>query len=194
MAANSSLSQLDSATLFCFFARQLRTPPPRVTTPPLVDLREVLSEALSASTTKPMLFPAPPTTGRNRFSSAALGAPRGGSAALGPRNRQRPSSSPDRRVAQLAPCDTTKGRGSRRSNSRVASLIGTATTRRPSGCPRIRRVGEHIQDLGWSPATTRLVTSKHALAKDSAEKNELAKRKNLRQVAAGSRSERCAVF
>ena len=45
MAANSSLSQLDSATLFCFFAQQLRTPPPRVTTPPLVDLREVLSEA-----------------------------------------------------------------------------------------------------------------------------------------------------
>ena len=48
MAANSSLSQLDNATLFCFFAQQLRTPPPRVTTPLLVDLREVLSEAQSA--------------------------------------------------------------------------------------------------------------------------------------------------
>ena len=49
MAANSSLSELDSAALFCFFPQQLRTPPPRVTTPPLVDLREILSGAQSAS-------------------------------------------------------------------------------------------------------------------------------------------------
>ena len=49
MAANSSSSQLDRRTLFRFLVQHLRTPPSRVTTPPLIDLREVSSEAQSAS-------------------------------------------------------------------------------------------------------------------------------------------------
>ena len=52
MAANSSLSQLDSATLFSFFAQHLRAPPPRVTTPARRPPRSLVRSPVSIHVTQ----------------------------------------------------------------------------------------------------------------------------------------------